>query len=466
MLPDSYNVNRSSTTKTVAAPPPLNPSTAKPTTLPALQQFYTDPVLVELITQALTGNQELKVLEEEIQVAANEVRARRGIIFPTISLGTDGGFDRNSAFMPLGAAERQLTYPTNREFPDPVSRIRLGAFLNWQVDIWRELRNARDAATARLTAAIERRNSFVNRLTAEIAENYYRLLALDSRLDVIDQTIAIQEESLKAAKARRDAGRDSELPVQRFQAEVQKNQSEKLSVLQERIEVENRMNVLLGRFGGPIERPSLNYADITLLSPDAGVPSQLLLNRPDIRQAERELAAAGLDVLVARARFFPRLDITAGLGWEAFNPRYLFDPGAFIASAAGGIMTPFINRAAIKADYLTANARQLQAVYNYQQVLLQAYAEVVTNLNAAANLDRSVNAKKQQLKSLESAVDVATKLYLAARAEYIEVLFTQRELLAAKVELIELKQRQLAAVIAAYRALGGGPIINPAPIAK
>jgi NodT family efflux transporter outer membrane factor (OMF) lipoprotein len=424
--------------------------------VPPVAAFYTDPALAGLLGQAVAGNQELKILNEEVQIAANEVLARRGAILPAVGLTADGGFDRNSANMPLGAAERQLTDPRGREFPDPVPRVRLGAVLNWQLDIWRELRNARDAAAARLTAVTERRNAFVTRLVADVADNYYRLLALDARLVVLDQTIALQEESLKVAIARKEAGRGTELAVQRFQAEVKKNQSEKLVVRQEQVEVENRINFLLGRFPQPVERTAGSYVDLTLVPPAAGLPSQLLLTRPDIRQAERELTAAGLDVLVARARFFPRLDITAGVGWEAFNPKYLFDPGSFIASAAGGFVAPFINRAAIRADYQSANARQLQAVYTYQRVVLDAFTDVVTQLTAAENFRQSVEVRKQQLEAQAASVDSATKLFQAARAEYSEVLFAQRDLLDARLDLIDTKRRQLAAVVAAYRALGGG----------
>ena len=423
---------------------------------PPVPTFYTDPALVALIGQAVAGNQELKVLNEEVQIAANEVLARRGELFPRVGLEAGGGFERNSAFMPLGAAERQLTDGNGRAFPDPVPRVRLGAALNWTVDIWRELRNARDAAAARLTAVTERRNAFVTRLVADVADNYYRLLALDGRLVVLDQTIAIQEQSQAVAVARKEAGRGTELAVQRFQAEVRKNQSEKLVVRQEQVEVGNRLNFLAGRFPQPVERTPGRFADLTLAPPAAGLPAQLLLARPDIRQAERELAAAGLDVLVARAHFFPRLDITAGVGWEAFNPKYLFDPGAFIASAAGGFVAPFVNRAAIKAEYQTANARQLQAAYNYQRVVLDAFTEVVNRLSAAENYRQSVEVKKQQIRALEASVDSATKLFQAARAEYIEVLFAQRDQLDAQTDLIETKRRQLAAVVAAYQALGGG----------
>ena len=421
-----------------------------------VRQFYTDPALVVLIGQALAGNLELKALNEEVQIAGNEVLARTGAYLPSIGLEAGGGVERSSANTPIGAAERQLTDPRGREFHDPLPRVRLGAALNWQVDIWRELRNARDAAATRLTAATERRNAAVTRLIADVAENYYGLLALDQRLVVLDQTIDLQEKSLAVAVARKEAGRGTELAVQRFQAEVRKNQSEKLVVRQEQVEVENRINLLAGRFPQPVERTAGSYTDLTLAPPAAGLPAQLLQSRPDIRRAERELAAAGLDVLVARARFFPKLDITAGVGYEAFNPKYLFDPGSFIANAAGGFVAPFVNRRAIQAEYLSANARQLQAVYNYQRVVLDGFREVVVQLSAAENYRRSVELKKQQLQALEASVDSATKLFQAARAEYIEVLFAQRDLLEARTVLIDTKRRQLAAAVNAYQALGGG----------
>ena len=147
----------------------------------------------------------------------------------------------------------------------------------------------------------------MTRLVAEIAENYYRLMALDKRLENLDQIIELQEQSLEIAKARKEAARSTELAVQRFQAEVRKNQSEKLIINQEIIEVENRINFLVNRFPQPVERDSAGFFDLNIHPLSVGVPSQLLQNRPDIRQAERELAAAGLDVKVARVHFFPQL---------------------------------------------------------------------------------------------------------------------------------------------------------------
>ena len=153
------------------------------------------------------------------------------------------------------------------------------------------------------------------------------------------------------------------------------------------------------------------------------MPAQLLQNRADIRQAERELAAAGLDVRVARARFYPSLNLTAGVGYEAFNTRYLFNsPESLIYSVGGDLVAPLINKKAIQADYLTANAEQLQAVYDYQQTVLNAFTEVINRLSKVENYGKSIEIKKQQFASLEASVDSATKLFQNARAEYMEVL--------------------------------------------
>ncbi len=255
----------------------------------------------------------------------------------------------------------------------------------------------------------------------------------------------------------------SELAVQRFQAEVRKNQSEKLITKQEIIEVENRINFLVGRFPQPVERATVDFIDLEMPLLSVGVPSQLLQNRPDVRQAERELAAAGLDIRVARARFFPQVAITAGVGYAAFNPKYLIrDPESLLYNVAGDLVAPLINKAAIKADYMTANAKQLQAVYNYQRVILNAFTEVVNRISKVDNYRDSIAIKRQQLQALEASVSSATQLFQNVRAEYMDVLFAQADFMEATMVLIETKRQQLSAVVKAYQALGGGA--NPQAI--
>lgn len=422
--------------------------------------FFNDQHLNQLIAEGLASNQELKIRNWEVQVARNEILARRGAYLPFVTVGAEGGFDRTSRYSPLGAAEDQLTYPGGGEFPDPLPRVGLTANLFWRIDIWRELRNARDAAQQRYAEAVEVRDYYVTRLVAEIADNYYELAALDQRLVYLNQTIEIQKQSLEVAKAQKDAARGTELGVQRFLAEVRKNESQRYIVQQRIIETENKLNFLAGRYPQPVQRGSWDYVDLDSRMLGVGVPSQLLLNRRDIRAAERELIASGLDIRVARARFFPRLDITARVGYEAFNPRYLFDPGAFVANTIGELVAPLINKKAIQAEYLTANARQLQAVYDYQQTVLNAYTEVVNQIAKVENYRQSVSLKREQVTALEQSVDVATNLFQNARAEYVDVLFSQRDLLEARVTMIETKQQQLSAIVKAYQALGGGYLLT------
>jgi multidrug efflux system outer membrane protein len=421
-----------------------------------VDEFYNDPTLTRLIEQGLATNRELKILEEDVQIARAEILSRTGAFLPLAGLRAGAGMDKNSAFTPTGAAERQLEYRPGKHFPDVPGDYLVGLNVFMPLDIWRELRNARDAAAQRYIAAIERRNAFVTRMVADIAENYYALMALDTRLETLDGIIELQQQSLDVAKLRFETGRGTDLPVQRFQAEVRKNQSEKLIVKQEIIEVENRINFLAGRYPQPVERMSAGFLDLTIHALSVGLPAQLLQNRPDIRQAERELVAAGLDVKVARAHFFPRLDISGVVGYQAFNPKYLFYPEAIIANVAGELTAPLINKAAIKAEYRTANARQLETVYNYQRVILNAFTEVINRVSMAENYRKSIEIKKRQLEALVTSVDVATKLFQAVRVEYIEVLFAQRDLLDARTVLIETKRRQLSAIVNAYQALGGG----------
>ena len=455
----NHRCAESGVTTPAAFPPSIsNETSTENSSQITIEEFFNDPVLTELVHQGLGGNQELKILAEEIQIANNEVLARRGAYFPFVTFGGRAGLNKPSDFTIEGAALRSDEYRPGKLLPNPTPNFLLPvADLSWQVDIWRQLRNARDAAALRYLGTAEGRNYMVTRLVAEIAENYFKLMALDNRLMTLDKTIDLQQRSLEIAKANKEAARGTELGVARFLAEVRKNQSEKLIVQQEIIETENRINFLLGRFPQIVERVSTEFIDLNLRALSTGIPTQLLQNRPDIRKAERELSAAGLEVEVARARFYPALSISAGVGYEAFNPKYLFNtPEALAYNVAGNLVAPLINKAAIRADFCTANAKQLQSLYNYQRVVLNAFTEVVNRMSMVENYRQSIEIKRQQLTALESSVDVATKLFVNARTEYIDVLFAQRDLMEARLVLIETKNQQLSAVVNAYQALGGG----------
>ncbi|RYF53437.1 MAG: TolC family protein, partial [Cytophagaceae bacterium] len=228
--------------------------------------------------------------------------------------------------------------------------------------------------------------------------------------------------------------------------------------LQQRIvETENRINFLVGRYPQPVARNSAAFNTMVPDSIQVGIPSQLLANRPDIRRAEQELAAAKLDVQVAKARFYPSLAISAGIGYQAFNPAYfLKTPESLIMSLAGDLAAPLVNKNAIIATYNSANARQIQAVFNYERTILNAYIEVANQLSNISNLQKSYSVKTREVQALTQSIDISNTLFNSARAEYTEVLFTQRDALDARFDLVETKMRQLTATVNIYRALGGG----------
>jgi len=354
--------------------------------------------------------------------------------------------------------ERLIVAPrSGKEFPDPLADYKVAAMASWELDIWRKLRTARDAAVARYLASVDGKNFMVTQLVSEIAYSYYELMALDNQLEILKANIEIQKNALEIVKQQKVAAKVTELAVRKFEAEVLKNQSLQFGIQQSIIETENRINFLMGRFPQPIVRSSISFTKLTPASIASGIPSQLLQNRPDIKQAESELVAAKLDVFVAKTEFYPSLKLSAGMGFQAFNPQYLVStPQSMIYSLAGELVSPLVNRNAIKANYYSANAKQIQAIYNYEQTILQAYTEVMNQLSKVSNLEKSYNFKAQQVAALNESITISTNLFKSAKADYMEVLMTQRDALESKMDLVETKMLQLNTTVDLYKSLGGG----------
>jgi outer membrane protein, multidrug efflux system len=425
-----------------------------------IKAFFNDPVLTHLIEEAVANNRELKSLNEEVRVAASFVLKGRGAYLPFVGFRGKSELERYSRYTLPGAGVHTDPYMPGRFLPNPLPDHLLSLPFFWQVDIWRELRNGRDAAILRFQAAVEKRNYYVTRLVADVADNYFTLMALDKRYENLNLIIELQQKSLKIAEARYELARSTELPVRRFEAEVRKNESGIALVKQDIIETENRINYLLNRYPQPVVRDSAHFFELNFPLA-AGVPAQLLQNRPDIREAERDLEANGLDIKVARAKFFPKLDLSGTAGFESFNPQYLFWGPSTVFNIASEVMAPLINKKAIQAEYIGANAKQLESLYDYQRIVLNAFTEVVNRMAKVENYGTSVTLKKQQVQALEAAVAVATNLFQNARIEYIDVLFAQRDLWDARFEWIQTRQQQLSAFVYTYQALGGGVIIPP-----
>lgn len=413
--------------------------------------FFTDPDLNVLIQTALRNNQELNVRLQEIIIAQARVLEKRGEYLPKVDAVVGAGIEKVGEFTSQGASDKATGLATN------LQNYVFGFVASWEVDIWRKMRNAADAANHRYLSSMEGRNYMVTSLVSEIANSYYELLALDNQLEVLKRNIEIQKDALEVVKVQQQAAQTTLLAVQRFEAEVLKNRSRLFELEQRRIETENRINFLVGRFPQPVARHAEIFEQPLPNMISAGVPSQLLDNRPDLRAAAQDLTATDLDFKAAKAGFYPRLSVQAGVGYTAFNLHHLvMTPESLAYNAAANMATPVLNRRAIKAEYFAANAEQIRAVFNYERTILKAVTEVANLLNMMKNLQQSYDLQSQQVNILEQAIDVSAVLFQSARADYMEVLLTRRDALDAEMELIETKRQQLRAMVDVYQALGGG----------
>lgn len=421
------------------------------------KNFYKDRNLADLIDVALKNNQELLITLQEIEIARNDIRVKKGALLPMVGVKAGAGVEKVGRYTSQGAGDASTEIMPGKEFPEPLQDYTLAAYAHWEVDIWKKLRNSKKATISRYLATIEGKNFVITNLVAEVADSYYELISLDSQLEIVRQNINLQTNALEIVKVQKEAARATELAVQKFQAEVYSSKSKEFEILQRIKETENTINFLLGRYPQEIPRDKTSFLSLMPNAATSGIPSQLLANRPDIKQAELELAAAKLDVKAARAEFYPSLDISASYGLQAFKPSYLFKlPESLLYSLVGDLAAPLINRNAIKAEYKNANARQLQALYNYERTVLNAYLEVATQLSKISNLENSYDLKSKQVDALNKSIDVSNDLFKSARVDYFEVLMTQRDALESKLELIETKKEQLNATVHIYRNLGGG----------
>ena len=228
-----------------------------------------------------------------------------------------------------------------------------------------------------MLASEKGRQWVITQLVATVASYYYELLALDNRLEIVHRNIALQERAVEVVKAQKEAGRATSLAVQQFSAQLLQTQSLEYETRLSIVKLENELNALLGRYAQtPVPRGETIRQQQLISQMEAGVPLQLLTQRPDIQQAEWELKAAKADVEAARKAFLPSLNITPYLGLNAFKLPLVFANGSLAYGLLGGLSQPLLNRYQLKGDFAVTDARQQIAVNNYRQAVLQAYGEV------------------------------------------------------------------------------------------
>lgn len=421
------------------------------------RDFFSDNYLALLIDTALKNNQDLQIALQKIEIARANVKASKGSLLPQIGLNVGDGLRKYGRYTMDGAGNISTDMTPGKRVPIDLLNYSVGLQASWEADIWGKLRNQKKSATAQYLASIEGSNFVVSNLIADIAISYFELLALDNELEIFSQTIVKQNNALEIVKAQKEAGRANELAVQQFTSILIHSQVLEKETEQKILEIENRINFLCGRYPQTIARQKSILMDEPKLAFSSGVPSQLLQNRPDIRAAEFQVRASKLDLKVAKSSFYPSVNITSGIGFQAFDPSYLFmTPASLTYSLVGNLVAPLVNRNALKAKFNYAKASQLTAMHTYQKSILNGYVEVANEISNIQKLQEIRTLKKQQNELLILSVETSNELYKYGRANYLEVLMAQQNSLQTKLDLINSNKRQRISSVNLYKALGGG----------
>jgi outer membrane protein, multidrug efflux system len=421
------------------------------------KQIFNDPLLERLIDTALVNNLDLKIALQKIEITRSNIRMANGQLLPQVGLNVGGGVRRFGLYTMDGAGNISTEITPGQIVPINLPDMYLGVQASWEIDIWGKLKNQKKAAISDYLSSVEGTNFVISNLIAEIAITYFELLAIDSELELVQKTILKQEDALEMVKAQKQAGRTNELALQQFQANLLHSRILVKELNQQIVIFENRINFLMGRFPQPIIRKKEILLNDFKNNFNAGIPSQLLRNRPDIKSAEHNLQATKFDLLTAKAAFYPSLNIIAGMGFQAFRPEFLFNfPASLAYNTLGNLALPVINRHALHAHFNRANAVQIAALYEYQKTILNGFAEVSNELSNYENLKEMNALKREQSNLLYKSMETSSDLFMVGKATYLEVLIVQQNSLKTDMELIINTKNQKVAGVNLYRALGGG----------
>lgn len=425
-----------------------------------MRDFFQDSLLNDLIVVALKENLDLKKALQRIKMSRASLRMAKGAFIPTINAVATAGQRRFGDYTMDAIGNYDTNFSDNisedQKLKEHLPDFYAGFQSSWEIDIWGKLRNGKRAAASRLLASEHGRTWITTSLVSEVANIYYELLALDNEMEIVNKNIVLQERAVEVIKVQKLAGRANELGVRQITAQLLNTRGLQADIRQEIIEAENYLNTLLGRYPQPIPRGK-SIMDQKL--PDAlqaGIPAQMMLRRPDVRSAEYNFIASKADVNAARAAFFPALTLNASVGLQSFDASKLFNAGSLAYSILGGLTAPILNRNRIRADYEIAGAAGMEAFYEYQQVSIKAYQEVMNNLSRIDNLGQKAQFKAQEVEALVNAVSASNDLFATGFATYLEVIAAQRGVLEAELNLANTRKSQFQSVIGLYKSLGGG----------
>lgn len=405
-----------------------------------------DPALDGLIERAVKGNHDLRIASARLR----EARAQRGVVaadqYPTVNV--DGSYTRERTSDNIASG-----FGSNGETDD----YQVGFDAAWEIDIWGRVRRNVEAADADLGAAEESRRDVLITLLAEVARNYVELRSLQERVAIAQANTLSQQQTLDLSKARFKAGLSSDLDVARAESQLNltKSQVPALNALTQASI--HRLGVLVGQEPGAMaqELELVKALPVKPAQVPVGLPSDLLRRRPDIRQAERALAAATARIGVAEGDLFPRFSLTGSFGFESDNVGRLFEGNSRFWAIGPAVRWPIFDAGRIRNNVKVQNARQEQAVALYEKVILTSLEDVENSLVSYAREQDRRQALVDSESSAKRATDLATELYSRGLTDFLSVLEAQRQLFAAQDLRAQSDRTVLTDLIALYKSLGG-----------
>ena len=436
-------------------------STTDTVTLASLpwREMFADPLLQALIERGLQNNLDLKIAVTRLRTAEANLRQSKLALLPTLSAGPQYTRSKTSPAQlrnfGLGNGEEGATESPIPTLPT-VNLYSLTASATWEVDLWGKLRSTKRAYVASLLQSEAYRRAVQTQLIADIASNYYALLAYDKQLAITEQTLKNRIDYVETMKVLKQGARVTGADV--VQSEANRYAAEvTIPDLKQNIrETENVLSILLATPPEGIRRAGLDDQP-AVASLQTGVPAQLLANRPDVQGAEFGFRSAFELTNVARTYFYPSFNITGSAGWATANTLKGFFDGTFYGSLVAGLTQPIFNQGLNRQRLRTAENAQAEAFFTFQSTLLRAGQEVSDALYAYQMAVEKADARRLQLESLQKSVDYTKELLTyTANTNYNDVLTSEQNLLSAELNSVNDRLQQLRATVSLYRALGGG----------
>jgi len=411
------------------------------------ESLFADTTLKALIREGLYQNLNLKMAIQKIAEAEAALGQARGAFLPNLSGNANAERSKISV--------ASLNFPPGFSINTVTTSYQLGLSSSWEADIWGKLSSAKRAAYANLLQTDAAKRAVQTQLIADIANNYYNLLALDKELEITTQAVQFRVKEVETMKALKEGAIVNGAAVVQSEANRYAAEVAIPDIKRSIRETENAIDILVGRPPGPLNRSKLDDQK-PINDMQTGIPAQLLKNRPDVQQAEYTFRAAFENTNLAHTYFYPSFTITASGGFSNLQLKDFFVNSVFYNLAAG-LTQPIFNQGINKARLKTAQAQQKEALYSLQQSLLVAGQEVSNALYAYQTAIEKTGSREKQIAALQKSVDYTEQLLRYSSAtNYTDVLTSEQALLAAQLSGVNDRLQQLQAIVNLYRALGGG----------